>query len=92
MAKLTNADISRSQELQDRVLQLWECPVEFGSLWHRGVLQTDGTRRKTYGYVHKEIAAHMTAHKRSSLVVTRNHAKSTDRHRHHHAPEVATPG
>jgi hypothetical protein len=75
--KLTNTDISRSQELQDRVLELWDCPVEFGSLWHRGVLQTDGTRRKTYGHVHRDIAAHMTAHKRSSLVVTRNHAKST---------------
>lgn len=78
MGRITNSDISRSQELQDRIIQLWECPVEFGSLWHRGVLQTDGTRRKTYGYVHKEIAAHMTAHKRSSLVVTRNHAKSTE--------------
>lgn len=78
MGRVTQGDIARSQELQDRVLELWECPVEFGSLWHRGVLQTDGTRRKTYGYVHKQIADHMTAHKRSSLVVSRNHAKSTE--------------
>jgi len=75
--KLTNADISRSQELQDRVLELWECPVEFGSLWHRGVLQTDGTRRKRYSALHKQIAAHALSSNRSSTIVSRNHGKTT---------------
>lgn len=78
MTKLTRGDIERSGELMDRLLELYKCPVEFGSLWHRGVLQTDGTRRKTYGAVHKAIAEHMTAHKRSSLVISRNQGKSTE--------------
>lgn len=75
--KLTNADINRSQELQDRVQELWACPVEFGSMWHRGVLQTDGTRRKRYSALHKQIAAHALSSNRSSTIVSRNHGKTT---------------
>ena len=70
-------DLDRSQELQDRIIQLWECPVEFGSLWHRGVLQTDGTRRKRYGALHKDIAAHALSSNRTSTIVSRNHGKTT---------------
>jgi len=70
-------DLDRSQELQDRILQLWECPVEFGSMWHRGVLQTDGTRRKQYSQLHRDIAAHALSSNRTSTVVSRNHGKTT---------------
>jgi len=74
---INRQDIDRSQELQDRILQLWECPVEFGSMWHRGVLQTDGTRRKQYSQLHRDIAAHALSSNRTSTVVSRNHGKTT---------------
>ncbi len=77
MGRITRQDVERSQELQDRVLQLWECPVEFGSLWHRGVLQSDGVRRKRYSQLHKDIAAHALSSNRSSTIVSRNHGKTT---------------
>lgn len=77
MGRVTQQDVARSQELQDRVLELWECPVEFGSLWHRGVLQTDGTRRKTYSALHKQIAQHALSSNRTSTIVSRNHGKTT---------------
>jgi len=74
---IKRTDLDRSQELQDRIIQLWECPVEFGSLWHRGVLQTDGTRRKQYGALHKSIVAHALSANRTSTIVSRNHGKTT---------------
>jgi hypothetical protein len=74
---LNRYDIERSGELQDRILQLWESPVDFGSLWHRGVLQTDGTRRKQYSKLHRDIADHALSSNRTSTVVSRNHGKTT---------------
>lgn len=77
VARITNRDINRSQELQDRIIQLWECPVEFGRLWHNGVIEPDGTRRKEYSRIHKQIADHALSSDRTSTIISRNHGKTT---------------
>lgn len=71
-------DLDRSGEVQDRLQQLWECPVSFGSLWHGGVLEPDGTRRKQYSPVHYEIAELAKQHQFLSVVISRNHGKTTE--------------
>ena len=77
MPRYTAQDAARSSEVQDRAQELWESPVEFGRLWHNGVLEPDGTRRKEYSDIHRQIAAHALSGDRTSTIISRNHGKTT---------------
>lgn len=73
----TRQDLERSGEVLDRLQELWNSPVEFGRLWHNGVLERDGTRRKEYSRVHAQMTEHMLGSQFTSTVISRNHAKTT---------------
>lgn len=69
-------DVDRSSELQDRLIEIYEDPVAFGALWHRGVPTPSG-RRKVYSKLHRDIADHALSANKTSTVVARNHGKTT---------------
>ena len=77
MGRFTRQDLERSSAITDRLQELWTSPVAFGSLWHQGVLQTDGTRRKRYSALHNQIVEAALASNRTSTIVSRNHGKTT---------------